>query len=80
MARFTEEDVMAKEFRGPKSKAKMLISRPMGLERSRGFTFLTDGKTFDGWEHKGNWIIDDEGAFYPKGKGRIAHLHWAKVP
>ncbi|NNE92454.1 MAG: exo-alpha-sialidase [Verrucomicrobiales bacterium] len=30
MARFTEADVMAKEFRGPKSRAKMLISRPLG--------------------------------------------------
>lgn len=30
MARFTEEDVMAKAFQGSKSKAKMLISRPLG--------------------------------------------------
>lgn len=30
MARFTEEDVMAKAFEGPKSRAKMLISRPLG--------------------------------------------------
>ena len=32
MARFTEEDVLAKEFRGPKSKTKNLISRPLARE------------------------------------------------
>ncbi len=69
MARFTEEDVLAKEFRGPRSKAKILISKPMGLERARGFTFLSDGKSFDGWEHKGNWVVDADGAFYRKEKG-----------
>ena len=69
MARFTEEDVLAKEFRGPRSKAKILISKPMGLERARGFTFLSDGKSFDGWEHKGNWVVDADGAFYRKENG-----------
>lgn len=69
MARFTEEDVLAKEFRGPRSKAKILISKPMRLERARGFTFLSDGKSFDGWEHKGNWVVDADGAFYRKEKG-----------
>lgn len=29
MARFTEEDVLAKRLMGPKSKLKMLISRPL---------------------------------------------------
>ncbi len=80
MARFTEEDVMAKEFRGPKSEAKMLISRPMGLEKKHGFTFLTDGETFDGWEQKGNWVIDDEGAFYRKERGGDLVYTAAKVP
>ncbi|MCA9164425.1 MAG: exo-alpha-sialidase, partial [Planctomycetales bacterium] len=28
MARFTEDDILAKTFQGPKSKTKMLISRP----------------------------------------------------
>lgn len=32
MARFTEDDVLAKEFNGPKSKTKMLISRPLARE------------------------------------------------
>jgi hypothetical protein len=29
MARFTEDDILAKAFKGPKSKTKMLISRPL---------------------------------------------------
>lgn len=29
LARFTEEDILAKKLIGPKSKLKMLISRPM---------------------------------------------------
>ena len=32
MARFTEDDVLAKEFQGPESRAKMLISRPLARE------------------------------------------------
>lgn len=80
MARFTEEDILAKEFAGPKSQAKMLISRPMGLEKKNGFTFLTDGESFDGWEQKGNWVIDDEGAFYRKESGGDLIYTTATVP
>lgn len=69
MARFTEEDVLSKQATGENSKLKMLISRPMGLEKKQGFTFLSDGESFDGWKHEGNWVIDDEGAFYRKEKG-----------
>lgn len=32
MARFTEEDILAKELTGPKSKRKMLISRPLARD------------------------------------------------
>jgi len=32
MARFTEDDILAKTFKGPKSKTKMLISRPLARE------------------------------------------------
>jgi len=32
MARFSEEDILAKEFKGPKSKGKILISRPLARE------------------------------------------------
>lgn len=33
-----------------------------------GFEALFDGRTFNGWEQKGNWVIED-GAFYRKAKG-----------
>ncbi|MDB4338900.1 DUF1080 domain-containing protein [Rubripirellula sp.] len=33
-----------------------------------GFSALSDGKTFDGWQHSGNWVIE-EGAFYRKRAG-----------
>lgn len=32
------------------------------------FESLFDGKTFNGWEQSGNWVIED-GAFYRKAKG-----------
>lgn len=35
MARFTEEDILAKEFKGPKSKGRILISRPLGRELAK---------------------------------------------
>ena len=33
-----------------------------------GWVTLFDGKTFTGWDHAGNWVIED-GAFYRKAKG-----------
>ncbi len=30
-----------------------------------GFESLFDGRTFTGWEQKGNWVIED-GAFFRK--------------
>ena len=66
MARFTEDDILAKTFKSPKSKTKMLISRPrareVAEEAALGFVSLFDGKSFDGWEHDGNWEIK-QGAF-----------------
>lgn len=70
MARFTEQDILAKKFAGPKSKQKMLISRPLANEEKRyGFTPLSDGKTFEGWQHDGNWVIDADGSFSRNEKG-----------
>ncbi|MAS93202.1 MAG: glycosyl hydrolase [Verrucomicrobiales bacterium] len=37
-------------------------------EENMGFVVLFDGESFDGWEHEGNWVIED-GAFYRKEKG-----------
>ncbi len=35
LARFTEEDISAKKLLGPKSKLKMLISRPLGIKKEK---------------------------------------------
>lgn len=43
------------------------------------FTPLHDGKTFDGWEQSGNWIIED-GAFYRSKKGGSLTYTAATVP
>ncbi|MCF6286171.1 MAG: DNA mismatch repair protein MutS, partial [Candidatus Hydrogenedentes bacterium] len=73
MARFNEEDILARKLIGPKSKLKMLISRPLApklspKEKRKGFKLLTDGVSFEGWEHGGNWEIEN-GAFYRARKG-----------
>ena len=42
---------------------------PLSAEEQRlGFEPLFDGKSFTGWEQKGNWVIADS-AFYRKDKG-----------
>lgn len=91
MARFTEEDILAKELKGPKSKLKMLISRPLAreveaaaraeveAEKSEGFVRLNDGKSFKGWEQSGNWVIQDD-AFYRREKGGPLTYTAATVP
>jgi len=35
MARFTEEDILAKAFKGPNSRTRMLISRPLARDARR---------------------------------------------
>ena len=35
LARFTEADILAKQLVGPKSKRKMLISRPLAGEKKK---------------------------------------------
>ena len=44
---------------------EVIVSR---IAEGPQFETLFDGKTFTGWEHKGNWVIED-GAFYRKAKG-----------
>ncbi len=44
------------------------------------FVALSDGKTFDGWEHAGNWVIDEEGAFYRQKRGGDLVYTAAAVP
>jgi hypothetical protein len=48
-------------------------------EKKQGFTSLFDGSSFNGWEQKGNWVIED-GAAYRKAKGSSLTYTAAKVP
>lgn len=43
------------------------------------FQLLSDGTSFNGWEQKGNWVIED-GAFYRKDKGGPLTYVAGKVP
>ena len=81
LARFTEQDVLAKQLVGPKSKLKMLISRPLArfTKPESAFTPIFDGTSFAGWEHGGNWVIED-GAFYRKERGGSLTYTAALVP
>jgi len=71
MARFREEDVLAKKMISEQAKLRMLISRPQAKKTARmteaesrqGFVELFDGESFDGWQHGGNWKVED-GAFF----------------
>ena len=49
------------------------------LYAEEGFVTLFDGKTFDGWKHKGNWVIQDE-VLYRKEKGGSLVYTAANVP
>jgi hypothetical protein len=81
LARFNEKDILDRKVSGPKSKLKMLISRPLArfTKPESDFTPIFDGKTFDGWEQSGNWIIED-GAFYRKSSGGNLTYTAAVVP
>jgi len=39
-------------------------------EKKLGFTLLFDGVHLDGWEHKGNWVVENGGAFPQGQRGR----------
>ncbi|MCB1209456.1 MAG: DUF1080 domain-containing protein [Verrucomicrobiales bacterium] len=53
---------------------EVLVSR---IER--GWVTLFDGKSFDGWEQSGNWVVED-GAFYRKARGGQLTYTVATVP
>ncbi len=48
-------------------------------EEEAGFTALSDGQSFQGWKHSGNWTIED-GAFYRNAKGGSLTYTAATVP
>jgi len=47
--------------------------------KDTGFVTLFDGKTFDGWKHGGNWVIED-GAFFRNNRGGSLTYTKALVP
>ncbi|GDY21233.1 hypothetical protein LBMAG56_25790 [Verrucomicrobiota bacterium] len=48
-------------------------------EKRLGFESLADGRSFTGWEHKGNWVVAD-GAFHRKDKGGDLTYTARKIP
>lgn len=55
-------------------------SRADDAEEARlGFVSLFDGKTFEGWHHEGNWVIQD-GALYRQTRGGSLTYTAAEVP
>jgi hypothetical protein len=57
-------------------------AEPGGLtveERNQGFVPLFDGRTFEGWDHKGNWVIEDGAMGCPTRGGDITYTV-ANVP
>lgn len=65
---------------GIQRKSREVIVSHIGSGAEPAFQLLSDGKSFNGWEHKGNWVIDEGGAFYLKDKGGpLTHVA-AKVP
>ncbi|MEN3943249.1 DUF1080 domain-containing protein [Prosthecobacter sp. SYSU 5D2] len=42
-------------------------------EKDQGFKRLFDGRTFEGWEHKGNWVIEDGAMGCPTRGGDITY-------
>ncbi|MEX2579553.1 MAG: sulfatase-like hydrolase/transferase [Verrucomicrobiales bacterium] len=63
----------------------LLLLAPLGIlaiepeEERLGFVEIFDGTTFDGWEHGGNWVVED-GAFHRKERGGSLTYVYAPVP
>ena len=55
------------------------IALPAATSFAQDFTPLFNGKTFEGWEQGGNWVIED-GAFFRKEKGGPLTYTSAPVP
>lgn len=57
-------------------KTKHVIISKMGAD----WITLSDGKSFAGWEQSGNWVVQDDGAFYRQAKGGPLTYTAAVVP
>ena len=55
------------------------LSETDALANQPAFTSLFDGKTFNGWKHGGNWVIED-GAFFRNKRGGSLTYTEALVP
>ncbi|MEZ5386692.1 MAG: DUF1080 domain-containing protein [Prosthecobacter sp.] len=49
-------------------------------EAAKGFELWFDGKTLAGWEHSGNWKVDESGVISREGKGGSLTYTAKKVP
>jgi hypothetical protein len=58
--------------RTPRAGSRSLVCKPsparINAASPSDFTSRFDGRTFAGWEQKGNWVIED-GAFFRQAKG-----------
>lgn len=57
----------------------LTLSKGIATDTRPEFESLFDGKSFTGWEHGGNWVIED-GAFYRKKDGGPLTYTTALVP
>jgi hypothetical protein len=70
------------EVRWKNIRIKPLDSQAAGLtdeEKAKGFVALFNGTDFTGWEHAGNWVVED-GVLTRTGKGGSLTYTAAKVP
>lgn len=60
-----------------------LLAQPNALteeEAAAGFEFWFDGKTLEGWQHSGNWKVEESGAIAREGKGGSLVYAAKKIP
>ncbi|MDF1850103.1 MAG: DUF1080 domain-containing protein [Verrucomicrobiales bacterium] len=51
-----------------------------GEEKEQGFQLIFDGTGFDGWEQKGNWVIQEDGSMFRNEKGGSIRFKEFPVP
>lgn len=55
------------------------LNRLSPEEKAQGFELLFDGSSLEGWQHKGNWVVDAGAMACPKRGGDITWIK-GKVP
>lgn len=82
LAKFREEDVAAGKDVSQAVDLKQVISKLEAKtmntlstdEAERGFVSLFDGVSFDGWEQKGNWVIENGAFSRVRGGGPLTYV------